>query len=46
MFFAWFLKYSSFFVTSVISFIVAYLVDRLIARRAQLVYYTKDAAGL
>jgi hypothetical protein len=40
MFFAWFLKYSSFFVTGIISFVVAYLVDRFITRRPRLIYYT------
>lgn len=40
MFFAWFLKYSSFFLTGVVSFVVALLIDRFVTRRPQLVYYT------
>jgi len=40
MFVAWFLKYSSFFVTAVLSFVVAYLVDRFITRRPHLICYT------
>ena len=42
MFIAWLLKYSSFFITGIISFVVAYLVDRFVARRAHLLCYTSN----
>ena len=40
MFWAWLLKYSSFLVTGVVSFIVGYVLYRLTARRSDLFYYT------
>jgi hypothetical protein len=40
MFWAWLLKYSSFFITGVVSLIVGYILHRLTTRRADLIYYT------
>jgi hypothetical protein len=40
MFLPWLLKYSSFFITGVVTFAVTWLADRFIARRAALICYT------
>jgi hypothetical protein len=44
MFWAWLLKYSSFFITGVVSFIVSYIVYRLTNRFSDLIYYTSHPA--
>ena len=36
----WLLKYSSFFITGIVTFVVTWLVDKFITRRALLIYYT------
>src|SRR5947209_581901 len=40
MFLRWLLKYSSFFITGIVTFVVTWLVDRFITRRAALIFYT------
>ena len=40
MLLTWLLKYSSFFLTGVVTFVVTWLADRLISKRASLVCYT------
>ena len=43
MFWEWLLKYSSFFLTGVVSLITGYILHRLTTQRADLVYYTSHA---
>jgi hypothetical protein len=40
MFIAWFLRYSSFFVTGIVSLAVGYILHRLTSTSADLIYYT------
>lgn len=40
MFLPWLLKYSSFFITGAVTFVVTYLVDKFITKRAVLICYT------
>jgi hypothetical protein len=40
MFWSWLLKYSSFFITGVISFVVGYLLHRIATKNPDLIYYT------
>ncbi len=42
MFWAWFLKYSSFFITAGLSLLVGLLLYRITTRRAQLIYYVSQ----
>jgi hypothetical protein len=42
MFWEWLLKYSSFLVTGVVSFVVALLLHRITSRSADLIYYTSN----
>ena len=43
MFWAWLLKYSSFFLTGIVSLVVSYVLQRLQTREAELVYYTSHS---
>lgn len=43
MFWAWLLKYSSFLLTGVVTFIVGYILHKIQTREAELVYYTSHS---